>query len=293
MISQKELIEQMDWNNLIILDACRFDFFENVYKDYLDGELRKVVSSGSGTLEWLEKTFPGQYDVTYFSANPYVNSRDISFGGLNPAKHFSKIIDAWLTCWNEERGTVLPADLNKAVLNNLTDGRIIVHYIQPHLPFIALDSIGSRAARNAAKGDIFLRLRASIGPKLRRVLGKENILKIKQIFNLGETPWEKMQKKYSVQEIRYYYEDNLRRVMEAVSDLVPHLREKTVITSDHGERLGENEDYGHEYGSENSLLVEVPWFEVERTVSKFKGSVPTEKARILRIVRHLKSKGKL
>lgn len=40
------------WDYLIILDACRFDVFEEVYDDFLEGRLRKVESVGSSTPEW-------------------------------------------------------------------------------------------------------------------------------------------------------------------------------------------------------------------------------------------------
>ncbi len=35
-MKEQDIIEE-DWDNLIILDACRYDFFERVYKDYLAG----------------------------------------------------------------------------------------------------------------------------------------------------------------------------------------------------------------------------------------------------------------
>lgn len=56
MQKQKNLINERDWDCLVILDACRYDYFEKVYEDYLSGDLRKVLSSGSCTEEWLNKT---------------------------------------------------------------------------------------------------------------------------------------------------------------------------------------------------------------------------------------------
>ena len=65
------------WKYLIILDACRYDYFEKVYRDYLEeGVLERVFSPASGTLQWLTLTFRGYYrDIVYVSANPYVNSK--------------------------------------------------------------------------------------------------------------------------------------------------------------------------------------------------------------------------
>jgi hypothetical protein len=36
-----------------------------------------------------------------------------------------------------------------------------------------------------------------------------------------------------------------------------------VVTSDHGEFLGENGNFDHHPGSKNPLLLEVPWLKVE------------------------------
>lgn len=44
MMDQGKSITQGDWKNLIVLDACRFDYFENSYSDYLEGDLIKAKS---------------------------------------------------------------------------------------------------------------------------------------------------------------------------------------------------------------------------------------------------------
>ena len=47
-----------DWDNLIILDAYRYDDFESV--NNLDGELQQIVSKGSDSPMFMEKTFSGR-----------------------------------------------------------------------------------------------------------------------------------------------------------------------------------------------------------------------------------------
>ena len=85
---QKYLIEKSNWDYLVILDACRFDTFEKNYKEYFDGELKKVRSRGSSTGEWLYKTFNEQYNITYFSTNPYINNLGLSIKKLSPSYTF-------------------------------------------------------------------------------------------------------------------------------------------------------------------------------------------------------------
>jgi len=58
-----------NWDNLIILDACRYDSFSK-YNEY-DGELQYRISRGSSTKEFLRGNFqgPNHYDTVYCSGN--------------------------------------------------------------------------------------------------------------------------------------------------------------------------------------------------------------------------------
>ena len=73
---KKQEILTGNWKNLIILDACRYDYFQDIYDDYLEGNLEKRISRGSSTTEWLYKTFDNYLDAVYFSANPYINEKN-------------------------------------------------------------------------------------------------------------------------------------------------------------------------------------------------------------------------
>jgi len=127
-------IMEQEWDNLIILDACRYDIFEK-YVDHLGikGELRKVISRGSSTTEFLKENFSGKkfMDTIYVTANPYVS---IMLKGV-----FYKVIDVWRDYWDYELGTVPPEPVTKVALEIKAlypEKRLIVHYMQPHSPFI-------------------------------------------------------------------------------------------------------------------------------------------------------------
>ena len=47
-------VVEEDWDFLIVLDACRFDYFLEVYKDFFDGKLEKIISASFSTVEWLK-----------------------------------------------------------------------------------------------------------------------------------------------------------------------------------------------------------------------------------------------
>ncbi|RQG91529.1 hypothetical protein EA462_06100 [Natrarchaeobius halalkaliphilus] len=77
-----------EWDNLILLDACRFDMFQTASD--IDGSISKTISKGSTTKEFLENTFSNAeyYDTVYVTSNPqYVNV------GLNDVFH--AVIDVW------------------------------------------------------------------------------------------------------------------------------------------------------------------------------------------------------
>jgi hypothetical protein len=63
-------VMERDWDNLVILDACRYDMFEDT--NTLDGTLESVVSFGSRTSEFLCRNFDdGEFlDTVYVTANP-------------------------------------------------------------------------------------------------------------------------------------------------------------------------------------------------------------------------------
>ncbi|MDL0143566.1 hypothetical protein PNP83_00890, partial [Halobacterium salinarum] len=49
-------VVEKDWDNLIILDACRYDYFKNANStNIIEGELGKSVSRGSHSREFMEK----------------------------------------------------------------------------------------------------------------------------------------------------------------------------------------------------------------------------------------------
>lgn len=70
-IRQGTNIYNRDWNLLVILDACRFDMYQEVV-----GASDYIISVGSTSTEWMDKTFNNANssiiaDTAYISANPY------------------------------------------------------------------------------------------------------------------------------------------------------------------------------------------------------------------------------
>ncbi len=157
--NQKELITKREFDVLIVLDACRYDVFSRVVYKYLDGKLKAVVSPASVTIDWLKATWLDRErrDTIYVSATPMVNKRSLlkSFD----AKHiFYDIVEVWDWGWSNDLGTVPPNKVNLGVKVALSRAklkglkfpgmmRLVVHYVQPHSPYVMLGSVLSKLSK--------------------------------------------------------------------------------------------------------------------------------------------------
>lgn len=65
-------VMEEDWDNLFILDACRFDLFEETIATEQFDAFEKSVSLGSRTDEWtFENFYGGQFgDTVYVTGSP-------------------------------------------------------------------------------------------------------------------------------------------------------------------------------------------------------------------------------
>jgi hypothetical protein len=238
-----EFIYQEDWDNLIILDACRYDLFkETLESNHLPGELSERRSNASATPEFLSTNFSEGtfHDTVYVTSNPYVNT-NLEKGT------FHDIIPVWKEGWNENHQVVTPETMLEYTLkaaDKYPNKRLIAHFTQPHAPFIGDKKIGERKASNIR----------------REALGKEKVEEHKR------TPFEMLEDgEVSKDEVWEAYLSNLERALPSVEKLMGELNGLTVISSDHGNALGEFSKpfpiriYGHPIGIHIPALTRVPW----------------------------------
>jgi len=251
------------WDNLVILDSCRYDTFKEVVEEMkLEGKLESKISRGTNTATFLLENFcDDRYDnIVYITANPYVNK-------LLKGK-FYKIIPVWDKGWDDKLGTVHPEKVYEYTLNALRkyhDKKFIIHFLQPHIPFISYNSFSARAKESVEE----LR-KATI--ENRNISVKYPKFKPFRLFDEGSEFYLKMPKDKLLQA----YKENLKLAMTYVEKLLNFLPGKTVITADHGEAFGEFihpiipiRVYGHAFGIRISALTRVPWFISERKEVKF------------------------
>jgi hypothetical protein len=270
-----------DWDYLVVLDACRFDFFERVHGEYLEGTLEKRRSPASSTPEWAAEAFPDEYDIAYVSANPFINGIGVALDetkwgsscgySWRATDHFAEVLDAWTEGWDDDLGTVPPREVNRIVAANrgtLDDhDRVVVHYLQPHAPYISGGS--GRKLGHLRKGVETGGDAGDDGPvaaarrRVESALGRsEFAMKLGMLVELSPSTLLDAGRRGSKAVIERLYEQNLRLVLEAVTDLVADLDGRVVVTSDHGEAFGEQGVWEHHVDTHIPPLVEVPWLEL-------------------------------
>lgn len=288
-MARKIRVMEEDWDHLVVLDGCRYDFFSRLYTDYFEGELEKVLSPGSNTIEWRDNSFPGRYcDVVYVSANPYINSKT-EVKAFDARDHFHEVVDVWDWGWDSELGTVHPGRVNEAAVTSVErhpEKRLIFHYLQPHCPYLSHQPPGSGYPRQKSTMQTFLD--GTIGNGRRPTLGQSllNLAKALAcypgfrdlgIFSEGtlwrmreswglppESPMDAARRALGEGGLIEAYAMNLKIVLSHVSELLGFLHGTVVVTSDHGERLGEGGRFSHGYGLRDRLLLEIPWFVMRR-----------------------------
>lgn len=228
-----------EWDNLIVLDACRYDTFKNVVNSEVDFK----ISQGSATSTWIKNNFNGNFSNTIcIAGNPHLSSiylKDVF--GFNP---FKRVIEVWDFGWDKRYKTVPPKNVRRAalsVIENSNYERLLIHFNQPHHPFLSDKDL--LKLDDGTWNEIY-----------GGVMGGEKT-----------TVWDALRKgEVSVEKAKYAYIQNLKLVMKEVRKLTKHLEGKTVITADHGNLFGEYLLYGHP-NVRVKELVEVPWFEIKNT----------------------------
>lgn len=249
-------VVEEDWDNLIVLDACRFDAFECFVesKGHFEGfDIQKRISRGETTARFLSENFHGRslLDTVYVSANAVVGSH------IDDMELY-KFVGLWDT---DDQGTERPnldrryrdaiypdqvVDATLRAADEHPNKRLIAHFLQPHPPFIVKD-----------------------GEPIEKGSNYRDFTAVRK----GEMPRE---------DIVEVYEENVEYVLEYVQELVEELDGKTVVTADHGELLGSGIptlfeflhprwsafqrncfDYAHHRLVRVPELIEVPWVEID------------------------------
>lgn len=220
-----------DWDNLLLLDACRYDMFLTHHD--LPGRLERRRTRGSHTTEFLRGNMSGRSldDTVYVTASP-MYQRERKHGRVDG--RFHAVVNVWdEEGWDPEMHTVLPETVRDYALRaarEYPDKRLFVHFLQPHYPFIG-------PTWRAEDGDLAFDWTGV-------ATGELDLSK--------ETLWQASA-------------ESLDLTMPHLKELMEELEGRTVVTADHGQLFGERQfpvpiaEYGHPPGQRSAALVEVPW----------------------------------
>lgn len=220
----------LDFDILIMLDSCRYDFFKLIYFEYLKGKLKKFYSCGCDTKSWIEnsaKYVINPDDFYFITANPYFSKgKQLNIIGSFLFKYYP-VFDWFI---HKDYNVVHPETLTNVAIEesyNHYDKKLVIWFMQPHYPYFD------------TKGHLVMQ---------------------------DLTPF--LKDEISLLEVEEIYKDNLKFVLIFVKRLVDYFLEnqpnkKILISSDHSELFGERHIYGHPYGVFYKRLQEVPLLEVE------------------------------
>lgn len=217
-------IWERDWDVLCVLDGCRLDTFREV----VDEDCDTLRSVGSTSQTWIPQTFDNHNTSTvgYITGNPFstkTNTSEFAYYreiGVESAHGIEtvppkQLTDCAIRAWRQR--------------NDLGIDQLVVHYMQPHVPF-------------RSRPEWFKEWKGS--------------------ETWGSSVWERLRTgDISRDELFEAYRDNLRWVWEETG--VARLREncdaRIAATADHGNAAGEWGFYGHPKGAPAPAIRHVPW----------------------------------
>ena len=231
-------IWQREWDVLIVLDACRYDLMESVRSEYeFIISVDSLRSVGSNSKVWMERTFSSEFGdemqrTGYVTANPFSEY-------LLDESQLGLLEEVWRYGWDTELETIPPRPVtDTAITIGREDDwdRLVVHYMQPHVPFIDSPSPNTTY------------------PSVDRE-------RIEQIGDGWNKPLHQLQRKeVTREEFWSRYQSTLRLALDDIGLLLRNLDAETVaISADHGNALGERWLYGHPSGVDLPCLRRVPW----------------------------------
>ena len=277
-----------DWDHLIVLDACRCDIFERVYRRVFPkaAEFKCIMSSASSTAEFIKRNLMdhmNNYLREKLRNTILVNSKPVIDHILSTKLRelFYDYVPVWRSYWDYSIGVVKPEDVYRVTLKVYVrhpDKKMIVWFLQPHYPYLSRRfvyvSIVNRAFMNRwpliaqhhkAFDNNLLWLFKIIGGLLKKGCLYDGIP-------------DKVVHEYALQkpsEIVKAYVINLFLVLQYVKKLSEILPGKIVITSDHGEAFGEKlhrwiplRVYGHMSRIRTRSLTQVPYLIVENNITQ-------------------------
>jgi hypothetical protein len=234
--TQHTQLNEIDWDVLIVLDACRHDVLSEVAQWPIGSAITPETSTG----RWLPKmkeynVFDGAHVV---AANSQYAKLDV--GAAN-------VEGVWDSAWNSDLGNAPPEPVFDTVDDHIADGRtpVVGHTLPPHAPYVGkLDTEW-----------------IPLQPELDIMHGWDTA------DNAANMSWQAAMARGAVpaEEARRAYQTSVASVWDSLEPyLARWVRDglEVVVTADHGEVFGHYRDfwlYEHPAGCFVEPLCKVPF----------------------------------
>jgi hypothetical protein len=244
---------ERDWDVLVVLDGLRVD----LARDVVDDEVASVWSPASTSIDWINRHFADEYRdewerTAYVTANPFAShdTTDAKSADLHE-KNIGYFDPVYERAFGDVDGitTTPPEAVTDAAIyawRTADVDQMIVHYMQPHQPFIGRSDW------------------ESVYSNLENLAGEVN--------QGGPDVWHRCRDgKLDRNDVWNAYRDNLQWVLDDVeSRLLRNVDARAALSADHGNGMGEWGVWSHPPGSIAPAVRKVPvWFREasdERTV---------------------------
>jgi hypothetical protein len=245
-----------EWDVAIILDTCRVDALKCVEDEYdFIQDVGSIWSVGGNSPEWIARTFDKKHadlvsNTTYLSANPHSQTiledknqyNDDNHFNFKLLRHFPTIIKKDLQNveyifkyepmgssgeYGHKRGGTPPRYVTDRAIDvgrNEDVDRLILHYFQPHSPWVSNAIAQDRDLEQHEEGFGYITKTGD-----------------------DDSAWSS-------------YLADLRWVLDDVELLLDNMdKDKVVITSDHGDAFNEYGVMSHKVGAVHPKIRKVPW----------------------------------
>ncbi|MGM0389103.1 MAG: hypothetical protein ACQEP0_11440, partial [Natrinema limicola] len=155
---------EREWDVLVLLDACRVDLMAEVATEYdwlpspADVEAGAIDSVAGSSEEWMRRTFTPAHAAT-LERTAYVTGNPFSAAVLGDEQPLGLLDEVWRYAWDDDAGTIRPEPITDRAIRVCRSGefdRVIVHYMQPHVPFLERPDLhaGYRPAHWGSPGSV-------------------------------------------------------------------------------------------------------------------------------------------
>lgn len=245
-------VYEHEWDTLILLDTCRVDALKQVADEYdflpPSKEICSITSIASGSYTWMANTFVKNHaqevsNTVYVSANAYSERilendwKPENERGLSNCNWDTLTADDLLALdqpWRHGENPLYhphPEFVTQRAIGHYREyepERMIVHYSQPHEPYIA------KAVEEGRSRD--------------------------ELHEHEKNPWNYLKNGGNLELVWNSYIGDLRMVLDHVEDLLNnHNSERVIISADHGEAFGDFGVYGHPVAVPHPKIRRVPW----------------------------------